>query len=197
MSVSLSCYMQRTKPVWSGKMTQAANPRKTNSDISEDKPRRDCAGWKTIDGTERQMKCKSMQTQTTLNSSLELWRLSTGPHDLDSHPLLSADGSTLIKDQEALREWWAEHFTILLNRPSSVSATALDQIPQQPTLDELDHLPSVIEIMKAIHQINSDQVSGKDGIPAELYKAAGPEAIFVFHDISSCIWGQEKILEDF
>ena len=71
-------------------------------------------------------------------------------------PLLSADVSTLIKDQETLREQWAEHFCKLLNRPSSVSTTAFDQIPQQPTLDELDHLPSVTDIMKAIHQLNSD-----------------------------------------
>ena len=43
MSVSLSCYMQRTRPMWSGKITQAPNPREANLDISEDKPRRDCA----------------------------------------------------------------------------------------------------------------------------------------------------------
>ena len=43
MSASLSCYMQRTRHMWSGKMIQAPNPSQTNSDISEDKPRRYCA----------------------------------------------------------------------------------------------------------------------------------------------------------
>ena len=83
MNASLSCYMRRTRSTWSGKMTQAPNPRKKNSEISEDKPRKDCTWWKTIGGTERQMKCKSSQTQTTPNRSLELWRLSVGPHNLD------------------------------------------------------------------------------------------------------------------
>ena len=120
-----------------------------------------------------------------------------GPTQSGLTPLLSTDGSTLIKDQEGLREWWAEHFSNLLNRPSSVSGTALDQIPQHPTLDELDHLPSVIEIKKAIHQVNSNQAPGKDRIPAELYKVAGPEAINVFHDVLSHICEQENMPEDF
>ena len=51
--------------------------------------------------------------------------------------------------------------------------------------------------MKDIHQMSSDQALGKDGIPAELYKAAGPEAIDVFHDILSHILEQEKMPEDF
>ena len=45
--------------------------------------------------------------------------------------------------------------------------------------------------------MNSDGASGKDAIPAELYKATGPEAIDVFHDILSHIWEQEKMPEDF
>ena len=88
-------------------------------------------------------------------------------------------------------------FSNLLNRPSLVSTTELDQIPQQFTLDELDHLPSVTGIKKAIHQMNSNQAPGTDRIPANLYKAAGPEAIGIFHDILSCIWEQEKMPEDF
>lgn len=44
-----------------------------------------------------------------------------GPSKSGSTPLLSADGSTLIKDQEGLRNRWAEHFKTLLNRPSAVS----------------------------------------------------------------------------
>ena len=50
-----------------------------------------------------------------------------------------------------------EHFSRLLNRPSSVSITALDQILQQPILDEFGLLMSVIEIMIAIHHLNSKQ----------------------------------------
>ena len=63
-----------------------------------------------------------------------------------STPLQSADGSMLIKDQEGLRNTWAEHFSTLLNRLSTVDPTALEQIPQQPTLNDLDLPPSMDEL---------------------------------------------------
>ena len=53
-----------------------------------------------------------------------------GPSASGCSPLLSSDGSTLIKDQEGLSKPWQEHFSNLLNRPSSVDADALNQIPQ-------------------------------------------------------------------
>ena len=39
-----------------------------------------------------------------------------------STPLQSADGSMLIKDQEGIRKRWAEHFSTLLNKPSTVES---------------------------------------------------------------------------
>ena len=59
-----------------------------------------------------------------------------GPSKPGSTPLQSADGSMLIKDQEGLRKRWAEHFSTLLNKPSTVDPTALEQVPQQPTLND-------------------------------------------------------------
>ena len=53
------------------------------------------------------------------------------------------------------------------------------------------------ELTKAIKQINSGLASGKDGIPAEIYKATGPRAMEVFLDIIQSIWDQEKMPEDF
>ena len=42
-----------------------------------------------------------------------------GPYASDSAPLLLSDEKTLIKDQEGLSKRLREHFSILLNRPSS------------------------------------------------------------------------------
>ena len=120
-----------------------------------------------------------------------------GPSKSRSIPLLSADGSMLIKDQEGLRNRWAEHASTLLNRPSTEDPTALEQVPQQPILDDLDLPPSVDELTKAIKQTNSGRASGKDGIPAEIYKATGPRAMEVFRDIIQLIWDQEKMPDDF
>ena len=132
-NLSLSCYIRRTRPMWSGKMTLGPNPRQANSDISEDKPRRDCMRWKRIGGTERQMKCKSMQTQTTPNSSSELWRLSMGPHNL--HPplyyqLMDQHWSRTRKNngQNILATYWTDlhqsaplHLTKSLSSPLWIS----------------------------------------------------------------------------
>ena len=51
------------------------------------------------------------------------------------------------------------------------------------------------ELSKAIKQTNSGTASGKDAIPAEIYKAAGPRAMEVFLDIIQSIC--KKMPEDF
>ena len=108
-------------------------------------------------------------------------------------PLLSSDWSTLIKHQEELSKRWQEHFSNLLNRPSSVDADALNQIPQQPMHDSLTDPPTMGEIEKAICQTNSGRASGKNCIPAEIYKTAGPNALQAFHDVLLSIWEEEKM----
>ena len=48
-------------------------------------------------------------------------------------PLLSADGSTLLTDKDAILKRWAEHFNSVLNRPSSVNDNAINRLPQIDT----------------------------------------------------------------
>ena len=119
-----------------------------------------------------------------------------GPSKPGATPLQPADGSMLIKDQEGLRDRWAEHFSALLDKPSTADPTALEQVPQQPALNDLDLPPAMDEISKAIKQTHSGRASNKDGIPTEICKAAGPRAMEVFLDIIQRIWDQ-KMPEDF
>ena len=55
-------------------------------------------------------------------------------------PLMSADCSTLLKEKSTINARWREHFSTLLNRPSTVDPTVLDQIQQKPVITSL-HLP--------------------------------------------------------
>ena len=55
-----------------------------------------------------------------------------GPTSSGSSPLLNADGSQLISDQDKVLERWAEHFSNVLNRPSSISQEAIADLPQFP-----------------------------------------------------------------
>lgn len=84
----------------------------------------------------------------------------------------------------------------MLNRPSSVNSDALDQIPQQPVKDELAVPATMEEIKKAILQTNSGGAPGKNSIPTEIYKAAGPNALEAFHDVLQSIWAEEEMPGD-
>ena len=53
-----------------------------------------------------------------------------GPKSSGATTLLSADGSNLLTDKEAILERWAEHFNSVLNRPSSINGEAIDRLPQ-------------------------------------------------------------------
>ena len=101
------------------------------------------------------------------------------------------------RTRSAVREWWVEHVRNLLNRPSSVSATALNQIPQQPTPGELDHVPSVSEIMKTIHQMNSWMSTRKRWNPSLVVQSCRARGNWCLPWYPQSIWEQEKMTEDF
>ena len=144
-NTSLSCYMRRTRHAWSDKITQALNPRQTNSNISGDKPKGTMWDERPLVGQKGWWSAKIhrlKQFQTVLQSSKDcLW----APHNLD--PSLYYQ---LMNQHWSRTRWLWENegwniYSNLMKRPSSVSTTALNQIPQQPTLDELNHLPSLLK----------------------------------------------------
>ena len=65
-----------------------------------------------------------------------------GPSKPRTTPLLSADGSTLLKEKSSINARWNEHLSTLLNRPSTVDPTVLDQIPQKPAITSIDLPPN-------------------------------------------------------
>ena len=50
---------------------------------------------------------------------------------------------------------------------------------------------------KAINQMSAGKAPGKPGIPAEIYKTAGPATPNAFHDIITSIWEDEDMIQDF
>ncbi|XP_066977818.1 uncharacterized protein [Macrobrachium rosenbergii] len=111
-------------------------------------------------------------------------------------PVHSADGSTTIKDKEGNSARWEEHFTQLLNLPSTVDQTAIQHIPQEPTQGDLDLPPTKEEVRTAIKQMNCGKAPGKDGIPAEVFKSLVTLALGAFHDVLSTIWETEAMPAD-
>ena len=52
------------------------------------------------------------------------------PQSSGAIPLLSADGSTLLTDKDAILERLTEHFNSVLNRPLSVNGNVINRLPQ-------------------------------------------------------------------
>ena len=73
-----------------------------------------------------------------------------GPQSSGTTPLLSADGTSLLTDKEAILKRWAEHFDGVLNRPSSINDEAINRLPQVECNPLLDELPTISETVKAI-----------------------------------------------
>ena len=96
-----------------------------------------------------------------------------GPQSSGNTTLLSADGTSLLTDKEAILKRWAEHFDSVLNRPSSISDDAINRLPQVEYNLLLGEFPTVSETVKAIKLLSSGNAPGSDAIPAEIYKAGG------------------------
>jgi len=61
-----------------------------------------------------------------------------GPQPSGLAPLLSADETSLITEKTKILERWAKHFESILNRPSSINDTAINQLDQVETNYEMD-----------------------------------------------------------
>ena len=116
-----------------------------------------------------------------------------GPQSSGTTPLLSADGTSLLTDTEAILKRWAEHFDGVLNRPSSINDEAIKRLPQVECNPLLDELPTVSETVKAIQLLSSGKAPGSDAIPAEIYKAGSPPVAEKLTELFHIMWRKEAI----
>jgi len=62
---------------------------------------------------------------------------------------------------------------------------------------ELDNIPSMEEVSKAIRQMSSGKALGSDAIPAEVYKAGGPVFLQKLTQLFQLIWNEGKVPQQF
>ena len=120
-----------------------------------------------------------------------------GPKIFGATTLLSADGSTLLTDKEAILKRWTEQSKSVLNRPSSINEDAIDRLPQIECNVLLDEFPTVIETRKAVQQLSPGKAPGADAIPAEVYKAGGLPMAEKLTELFHCMWRKEAIPQEF
>ena len=73
---------------------------------------------------------KSFTDRKDMKKFPEALKTIYGPKSSGATTLLSADGSTLLIDKEHILKRWAEQFSSVLNRPSSINEDAIDRLPQ-------------------------------------------------------------------
>ena len=120
-----------------------------------------------------------------------------GPTSSGTSPILSADGKTLLTDCSQILDRWAEHFDIILNRPSTINDAAIDRLPQIETNMELDEPPTLQETSKAINQLSSGKAPGTDAIPAEIYKTGGPMLNQKLTELFTSFWSKGSLPQNF
>ena len=151
---------------------------------------------RTSGGGTKQLKSNTTVTLTTPRNFSACWKPFSAPLPLAAphycRQMARCSSRTRRVSANAIGSTSA-----LLNWPSSVDSDTLNQIPQQPVRVLLAKPPTIKEIKKVSHQTVSGRASGKDGIPAEIYKAVGPNALVAFHDVLLTVWEEMMMPDDF
>lgn len=119
-----------------------------------------------------------------------------GPKRDGISPLESTDGN-LLTDRKDILKRWAQHFENVLNRPSTIDNSVIDNIPQRPVIHELSANPSISEVKSAIKQLSNGKAPGEDGIPAEIFKCGSNLLISKLTDLINLIWSQGSVPQQF
>ena len=126
--------------------------------------------------------CHSIQLAADCGNTRAMYdgmKKAFGPMIIKIAPLKRSSGE-MITDPSQQMERWAEHYQELYSRENIVAATAIDGIQQLDVMEELDVLPSVGELSKAIDSLACGKAPGKDGIPPEIIKV-GKETVLLHH----------------
>ena len=118
-----------------------------------------------------------------------------GPSVSKVAPLKALDGS-IIKDREMQMIRWAEHYQSLYATENTVTATALANILTMEIMEDLDTLPTEIELSEAIDKLAPRKAPGGDVIPAEAIKYGKPALLKHLHELLCQCWEEGRVPQD-
>lgn len=102
-------------------------------------------------------------------------------------------GNVVVDTQSVLRIW-KEHFSRLLNGEDSQHSAVRQNAPFNLD-DDGQHFrpPDLNEVRIAISKLKPYKAAGADGLPAELFKAAGDDLVRSMHQLICKIWSDESM----
>ena len=119
----------------------------------------------------------------------------TGPTSKKTAPLKDLQGN-VITDKTKQMHRWVEHYGELYSRETKVTDAAIDAVEELPNMPELDTLPTMEELMKAINSLPARKAPGKDGISAEIIKAAKGHLAPHLLDLLQQCWKEGSVPQD-
>lgn len=117
--------------------------------------------------------CAKIQTAADCGYAKGMYegiKTATGPTSVKTAPLKVKSGE-VITDQSKQLQRWVEHYLELYSTQNIVTDAALDALPGLPAMEELDEMPTLEELSKAIDNLACGKAPGLDSIPAEVLKA--------------------------
>ena len=119
-----------------------------------------------------------------------------GPIRKSTSTLKSADNTTELTEPKDILERWQEHFSVLLNRDSTVAPDFLRNVPQHPVRLQMSINPTYEEFEAALKSVSPFKAPGPDNIPMELIKYGGRRLKTRIHLLLLKIWEREEVPAD-
>ena len=122
-------------------------------------------------------------------------KTATGRTSVKTAPL-KAKSDEVITDQSKQLQRWVEHYLELYPTQNIVTGAALEALLGLPVMEELDKMPTLEELSKAIDNLARGKAPGKDCIPPEVLKHGKPSIIQPLHELLCQCWAKGHILQD-
>ena len=142
--------------------------------------------------------CKSIQDAADTGDVRRMYegiKKAIGPPTSKITPLKAKTGET-ISDPSQQLDRWVEHYLKLYASQNEVSRSALDSITDMPIMEELDVLPTIEELDKAINALANRKVPRADGIPPETLKTGKPTLIQHLYELLCLCWEKSYVPQD-
>ena len=118
-------------------------------------------------------------------------KTATGPVSVKTASLKAKSGE-VITDQSKQLQRWVE----LYSTQNIVTDAALDALPVLPAMEELDEMPTLEELSKAIDNLACGKAPGLDSIPAEVLKHGKPSILQPLYELLCHCWEKGHIPQD-
>ena len=91
---------------------------------------------------------------------------------------------------------WVGHFSELYSRKTTVTENALSKTDSFPAMMDLDNVPTIEELSKAIDCLKTGKAPGSDGIPPEVIKNCKGILLNPLYELLCTCWNEGEVPQD-